>query len=129
LCYNGFRKPKRVNRLVALTFIDNKDNCLQVNHINEIKTDNRLSNLEWTTAKENSNHGTRNKRIGLSLRNSSLSKPVVQTTLNDELVKEWVSMWEAKRDGYCNACIGRCCSGKSKTHKGYKWKFTETKES
>lgn len=53
----------RVHRLVALIFLENlnKEIYNVVNHINCIRTDNKLSNLEWTTVKENSSHEKRSK--------------------------------------------------------------------
>ncbi|MGL4997889.1 MAG: NUMOD4 domain-containing protein [Cetobacterium sp.] len=51
-------KTRSTHRIIAKTFLMNEENKATVNHINEIKDDNRLVNLEWATYKENINHGT-----------------------------------------------------------------------
>ena len=60
---NGQRKALFVHRLVLSSFIGFIENKIQVNHINGVKNDNKLNNLEWVTAKENTIHAW---KIGLA---------------------------------------------------------------
>ena len=57
------RKKHFIHRLVAEAYIDNPSGLPEVNHIDENKSHNYLSNLEFCTKKYNNNYGTRNQRI------------------------------------------------------------------
>lgn len=52
----GERKRLNVHRLIAEVFIDNPNNLPQVDHKNNINTDNRIGNLRWVTSSENNNN-------------------------------------------------------------------------
>lgn len=114
---NSIGKMYQVHRLVYEAFNGQIPEGLQVNHINEIKTDNRLENLNLMTPKENTNWGTRNERV---------SKAVLQFTLDDIFVKEYPSTMQVARElGFSCGHICECCKGKRKTAHGYKWKYKE----
>ena len=115
----GKRKWFRVHRLVCEAFHDNPDNKSDVNHINEDKADNRAVNLEWCTAKENNNHGTRNERSA-----KNRSKSVGQYTLDGDLVKVWQSTNEVERQtGFSHGYICKSANGKYKQAYGFIWRY------
>ena len=124
LCKNNVHYNKRVHRLVAQAFIPNPMNLPFVNHIDGIKTNNKISNLEWCTASENGLHAY---RTGLSIskcNKPSISKPVRQIDrISGKEIMIFPSISEAARHyGFSNPSnIGECCRGIRKSAYGYKW--------
>lgn len=120
LCKNGHIKAFQVHRIVANAFLPNRNKKLQVNHLNENKKDNEVTNLEWCTAKQNSNYGTRNKRISIAE-----SRKVKQLGKAGNLIKIWPSLSEAERHGFGRGHLSDCALGKRKSASGYKWEYVE----
>lgn len=65
---NGKKKTHKVHRLVANAFLQKKEGLNSVNHKNEIKDDNRVSNLEWCDDKYNVNYGSRTEKAKKTMR-------------------------------------------------------------
>ena len=118
LCENNKQKKLYLHRIIATAFIDNPGEKPCVNHIDENKLNNDLSNLEWCTVKENNIHGTRTKRAA-----EKCSIKVIQLDLNDNVLNEFESMTQAGQEtGTSVGDISNCCNGRSKSAGGYKWR-------
>lgn len=120
---NSKAKHIFAHRLVAEAFIENPFNKQQINHKNGIKNDNRVENLEWSTASENIRH--RIDVLHVSLKNNRRSKQVTQFSANGEIIAVFPSAKEASRQtGFSQGHISECCRGEFSQYKGYVWKYT-----
>ena len=123
---NGKKKIHLVHRLVAEAFIEIPEELkhlkgtryLQVNHKDENKQNNNVNNLEWCSAKYNSNYGTAIERSS-----KKRSKPILQYTLEGQFIREWESIAECGRNGYDQGNVAACCQGKRKSHHKFIWRY------
>ena len=135
------RKTIKVHRLVAEHFIENPNNYPCVNHIDNNRKNNDVSNLEWVTHKQNMEHAVKNHRFdnmaklnsermkgnklnGYIYANEITKKKIIQCDLDDNFIKEYESISEASRQTGINIMSISCCEKKKrKSGGGYLWHF------
>lgn len=131
---DGNRKHIQAHRVVACLFIPNPLNKKYVNHIDGNKLNNTISNLEWVTASENELHsfrvlGKQSHNKGKELPRGREYKGKIRTvgkySLEGQLIETFFNPTEAVEFGYDLARISAVCCGRSKTHKGFIWKYLE----
>ena len=119
LCKDGKHTHTNVHRLVAETFIPNPDNLPEINHKDENKSNNVVSNLEWCDRSYNVNYGT-----SLEKRSRKCFKCIEQLTLDGQHVAFYKTLTEAvRKTGANKVSICSVCNGRYKTAMGYRWRY------
>lgn len=118
---DGKRHTCYIHRLVAKAFVDNDDpeHKVEINHKDEVKTNNYYTNLEWCDRLYQVRYGHCIEK-GISKR----KKKTVQCDLNGNIIRIWNSATDAANSLNINRNnIFLCCRGITKTSYGYIWKY------
>lgn len=121
----------KVHRVIWIAVNGEIPNGLEVNHINEDKSNNSISNLNLLTRKENINYGTRNERVAKALSKAMKGKFInrkdqskqVGAYKNGVLIMTFPSTKEAGRKGYDQGAVSKSCNGKLPHYKGFQWQY------
>ena len=107
-----------VHRLVALAFLEKPIGKDCVNHIDENKLNNDVSNLEWVTVAENNNHGTRNERMS----KTKSTRPVCCVDSNGNIQTFRGVKDASRKTGIAHSVITRLCTAR-RTRDGLEWRY------
>lgn len=110
LASNGKRKNHSIHRLVAIAFIPNPLNKPEVNHIDGIKANNHVSNLEWATRSENILHamtGISGKRPGVPIVMAERDNEIRRLNKEGMSIKELAGKYHISRPRIVNILKGR----------------------
>lgn len=133
LWYKKKRNAFTIHRLVANAFLQVQEGKNEVDHINGIRTDNRVDNLRWCSRKENVNfpiardkYILSNKKRVENIRKTKEEKSlnVAQLTTDGFIVKIWESVKKASESlGILTSGIYASCVGSKITAGGFKWMY------
>ena len=129
LCKNNKRKNYYIHRLVAIAFIENKENYKEINHKDNNKSNNIVDNLEWCNRNYNVKysydkgyHIPYKPLLGRKGKEHPISKSVKQYDLNGNFIKEYESANLASQEtNICYMSIKKCRCNKQKTAGGFIW--------
>ena len=117
---DGRRVMKSVHRIVAEAFVPKVPGCDLINHKDERKANNNVSNLEWCNKSYNNNYGSRKETVF-----SKLRRPVV-ATLKDGSTELYPSVNDAGRSlNKSSSNISSALNGKLKTAYGRVWRWAD----
>ena len=119
-CKDGAKQTRLIHRVIAETFLDNKNNLPIVDHIDGDKFNNCISNLRWVTASENRNTETALKHF--ENRYCINGVPVV-CLKNNKLVKIYQYYSQAKQDGFYPGKVKEVCDHFYSQHHGYQFMY------